>query len=169
MECLRSFNFVIGGQANFVAPDVKTWTSGTETFYTFERNGSSTFTPQGFKNIDVYGVSVIGNFGTFNIPVLGGAIPSDWAVRLVINGQYSLLGGVIQPTNDFNLANNVSNINTFKLGRFKPDLKFGDPIKSVSSFQIIQIESNGTGVQTAGNVNLQYLLNFIVYYKFEGE
>jgi hypothetical protein len=169
MECLRSFNFIASGQSNFVAPDVKTWTSGTETFYTFERNGLSTFTPQGFKNIDVYGVSVIGNFGTFNVPVLGGAIPSDWAVKLVITGQVSLLGGIIQPTNDFGFDNSAPQVNTFKLGRFNPDLKFEDPIKSVTSIQLTQIESNGTGVQTVGEVNLQYLINFIVYYKFEGE
>lgn len=64
MECLRSFNFVASGQSNWSGTDVKTWFVGAQEFWTFNRTGSSIFTPQGFKNIDVYGVDLVGNFGT---------------------------------------------------------------------------------------------------------
>lgn len=169
MDCLRSFNFLASGQANFVAPEVKTWFVGAQEFWTFERSGSSTFSPQGFKNIDVYKIEVIGNFGTYVVPVLGGAIPSDWSIRIKVNGLPSLLGGVVAVTNDFNINITPSNTSSFDLGRFKPSVEFTSPFKSVTSFEITKISANGTGGQTAGNVNLQYNLNFVIYYKFEGE
>lgn len=169
MDCLRSFNFIATGQSNFVAPDVKTWTAGAQEYWSFERNGTSTFSPQGFKNIDVYGISLIGNVGTLVAAPLGGAIPSDWSARLSINGQLSQLGGVIASTNDFNIDNSSPNANAFELGRFMPYVKFSDPIKSVSSIVLNQLKSNGIGGQSAANINLLYVFNFVVYYKFEGE
>ena len=169
MDCLRSFNFYAAGQSNWVSPDVKTWFVGAQEFWSFERNGLSTFSPQGFKNIDVYGISLIGNIGTLVFAPLGGAIPSDWSARLSINGQLSQLSGVIGGTNDFNIDNSSPNANLFELGRFNPEVKFSDPIKSVSSIVLNQIKSNGVGGQNSGNVNLQYFFNFVVYYKFEGE
>jgi hypothetical protein len=169
MECLRSFNFIAVGQANWVAPDVKTWTAGAQEYWSFERNGSSTFTPQGFKNIDVYGISLLGNIGTLVAAPVGGAIPSDWSVQLSINGQLPQLSGVIGVTNDFNIDNTSPNANLFELGRFNSNLKFSDPINSVTSIVLNQIKSNGTGGQTVANLNLQYSFNFVVYYKFEGE
>ena len=169
MDCLRSFNFIAAGQANWVAPDIKTWFVGAQEFWSFERNGLSTFSPQGFKNIDIYGISVIGNIGTLVAAPLGGAIPTDWSVRLSINGQLSQLSGVIGVTNNFNIDNSSPNANLFELGRFQPNVKFANPIKSVTSIVLNQLKSNGSGGQTAANVNLQYSFNFIVYYKFEGE
>ena len=169
MECMRSFNFIAGGQANWVAPDIKTWFVGAQEFWSFERNGLSTFFPQGFKNIDVYGVEVIGNIGTLVAAPLGGAIPTDWSTRISINGQLPGLGGVIGGTNDFNIDTSSPNANLFELGRYNPSVDFSSPITSVSSIVINQIKSNGSGGQTAANVNLQYSFNFVVYYKFEGE
>jgi hypothetical protein len=157
MDCLRSFNFIAAGQSNWVAPDVKTWFVGAQEFWSFERNGSSTFTPQGFKNIDIYGISLIGNIGTLVAAPLGGAIPTDWSARISINGQLPQIGGVIDVTNDFNIDNS------------SPNAKFADPIKSVTSIVLNQVKSNGTGGQSSGNVNLLYFFNFVVYYKFEGE
>jgi hypothetical protein len=169
MDCLRSFNFIAAGQSNWVAPDVKTWFVGAQEFWSFERNGSSTFTPQGFKNIDIYGISLIGNIGTLVAAPLGGAIPTDWSARISINGQLPQIGGVIDVTNDFNIDNSSPNANLFELGRFTSNVQFADPIKSVTSIVLNQVKSNGTGGQSSGNVNLLYFFNFVVYYKFEGE
>jgi len=169
MDCLRSFSFLSSGQANFVAPDVKTWFVGAQEFWTFQKSGSSTFSPQGFKNIDVYKIEVVGNFGTYNVPALGGAIPSDWSIRIKINGQAALLSGVVAVTNDFNINITPNQINSFDLGRYQPCVEFESPFKSVTSFEITQISANGVGGQTSGNVNLQYNINFVIYYKFEGE
>jgi hypothetical protein len=169
MDCLRSFNFIAAGQSNWVAPDVKTWFVGAQEFWSFQRNGLSTFSPQGFKNIDVYGIEVIGNIGTLVGAPLGGAIPTDWSTRISINGQLPVLGGVIGGTNNFNIDTASPNANLFELGRYNPSVNFASPITSVSSIVINQIKSNGTGGQTSANVNLQYSFNFVVYYKFEGE
>jgi hypothetical protein len=169
MECLRSFNFVASGQSNWSGTDVKTWFVGAQEFWTFERAGSSTFTPQGFKNIDVYGIDLIGNFSTIVGAPAGGAIPTDWNVSLNINGTLPLLGGVIAPTNFWNITDSSPSANNFQLGRFSNKAVFASPIKSVTSFEITGIKANGSGGQTAGNLNISYFMNFIVYYKFEGE
>ena len=169
MDCLRSFNFFASGQSNFVAPDVKTWFVGAQEYWAFQRNGSSTFKIQGFKNINIYGVEIIGNIGP-QVPIaLGGCIPTDWGVDISINGKIPLIGAVIQPLNDFNITDNVFIANNFLLGRFNPNVNFESPIESATSISITSIRANGSGGQTAGNLNLQYTFNFIVYYKFEGE
>jgi len=169
MDCLRSFNFVAQGQANFVAPDVKTWFVGAQEFWAFERNGSSTFTPRGFKNINVFGIDLVGNIGTQVVPLLGGCIPTDWNATIRINGQLPFIGNVIAPTNDFNFDASSPNSNIFALGRYNPNVKFESPIQSVSSIELTSLRANGSGGQTAGNLNLQYFFNFVVYYTFEGE
>ena len=169
MDCLRSFNIFANGQANWVPPDVKTWFVGAQEFWAFERTGVSTFIPQGFKNIDIYGVEVTGSLSTQTFTALGGVIPSDWNTRITINGQMPLLGGQIGVTNDFSISTGSPGTNNFELGRFIPGVKFSDPIKSVTSIVINNIRANGVGGQTANNVALAYYFNFVFYYKFEGE
>jgi hypothetical protein len=169
MDCLKSFNFFASGQSNFVAPDVKTWTTGLQEYWAFQRNGSSTFTVQGYKNINIYGVELIGNIGTEVVPALGGCIPTDWSIDISINGKIPLIGSIIAPLNDFNITDNVFVANNFLLGRFNPRVNFASPIESATSVSIASIRANGTGGQTTGNLNLQYTFNIIVYYKFEGE
>jgi hypothetical protein len=166
---MRSFNFLSSGQANFVGADVKTWVSGTETFWAFERNGSSTFSIQGFKNVNIHCIHLIGNIGTQTTPVLGGCIPTDWSATILINGQLPIIGNTIPALNDFNFNASSPNANNFKLGRFNPKVVFESPFQSVTSIQLLSLSANGTGAQTAGNLNLQYFLNFVVYYNFEGE
>ena len=169
MDCLRSFNFIARGQANFVSPDVKTWFVGAQEFWAFKRSGSSVFNVQGFKNINVFGVKVIGDIGTEVTPLLGGAIPTDWAVGISINGEIARINGFIDTTNDFNITQLNSEANNFNLSRFNPEVEFSSPIESVQSISIFELKANGSGGQTSGNLNLQYNLNFIVYYKYEGE
>jgi len=169
MECLRSFNFAANGQANWTSPDVKTWFVGAQEFWAFTRGGSSIFNVQGFKNIDVYQIDVIGSIGPQVAIALGGGIPSDWFASLAINGQLPILGGTIPAPNDFNITTSSPTANSFLLGRFNNSVKFASPIKSVTSIDLNFISANGSGGQTTGNVNLQYAFNFVVYYKFEGE
>jgi hypothetical protein len=166
---MRSFNFVASGQANWTGTDVKTWFVGAQEFWTFERAGLSTFSPQGFKNINVYGIDLIGNMGTIVGAPLGGAIPTDWNVTLNIAGILPKLGGVINPTNFWNIETSSPNANVFQLGRFSNKVYFASPIESVSQIQLTSIKANGSGGQTTGQVNISYVFNFIVYYKFEGE
>jgi hypothetical protein len=42
-------------------------------------------------------------------------------------------------------------------------------MQSVTSISLEDTYASGYGGQTAGNINLYWNLNFIVYYKFEGE
>ncbi len=169
MDCLRSFNFFASGQANWTAPQAKTWTVGLQEFWAYQRFGSSIFQIQGFKNINVFGIEVIGNVGTLPLSPTGGCIPTDWSVDISINGKVPLIGGVIAPLNDFNITDNVFIANNFNLGRFNPSVQFESPIESVTSLTINSIEANGTGAQNVANLNIKYIFNFIVYYKFEGE
>jgi len=171
MECLRSFNFLASGQSNFTGADVKTWLDGTQRFFTYTRSGAlSTFTVQGFKNINVFGIDVVGNVGSLPAAPAGGCIPSDWSIQISVNGFVPLVGGsVVASPNGFNMDIDQAKTKLFDLGRFKPTFNLASPIESVTSIQINNLRVNGTGAQTNGDLNLQYIFNVIVYYKYEGE
>ena len=171
MECLRSFNFLASGQSNYTGADVKTWFVGAQEFWSYTRSLSlSTFNIEGFKNVNVYGIDVIGNVSTLPQAVLGGCIPSDWSISLTVNGFVPLVGGFVTVTpNDYSMTIDQANIKSFDLGRYKTKFSLGSPIESVKSISISNLSANGSGGQTAGNLNLQYNFNVIVYYKYEGE
>jgi hypothetical protein len=171
MECLRSFNLFFSGQANWTGSDVKTWFVGAQEFWSYARSGAlSTYNVDGFKNINVYGLDLIGNIGTLPSAPAGGCIPSDWSVQIEVNGFVPIIGGSVEASpNGFNLDIDQTKIRFFDLGRFKPNFNLASPIESVKSIKIRNFRANGTGGQTSGNLNLQYGFNIIVYYKFEGE
>ena len=169
MECLRSFSFQAGGQSNFTGPDVKTWLLGVQEYWTFQRAQLSTFIPEGFKNIDVYGVKVLGGVTTLKTAPVGGAITEDWFVEIELNGQLPLLGGRLGIIDDWNIQTNGPLSKNFELSKFNSSFMFESPIKSVQTIGLTNFKAIGYGGQTANNVNLAYNFNFIVYYKFEGE
>jgi hypothetical protein len=171
MDCLRSFNFLVSGQSNFTGTDVKTWFVGAQEFWSYTRSSSvSTFEIQGFKNVNVYGVDVIGNVSTLPQAAAGGCIPSDWSISISLDGFVPLVGGqVVVAPNDYNMTLNQNNLKTFDLGRYKTNVNLASPIESVKTIRLTNLRANGSGGQTAGNLNLQYIFNVVVYFKYEGE
>jgi len=173
MDCLRSFNLYSQNTfaPNYTGPEVKTWTTGTQIFWSFSHIGQlSTFNIQGFKNVNVYGIELIGNVGTNVAAPSGGCIPTDWYLQIQVNGFVPIIGGsVVASPNFYNLSTAQSNVQLFNLGRFNSKFMLASPIESVSSIAINDLTANGTGGETLLNLNIQSVFNIVVYYKYEGE
>lgn len=171
MDCLKSFSINAAGQTNFSGVDVKTWFVGAQEFWSFaDTSGGSRFNVEGFKNVNVYGIELIGNVGTLPNSPTGGCIPTDWAISVSLDGFVPIIGGAVRVTpNFYSMSTTQSAIQAFDLGRFTPKFNLASPIESVKSITISNLRANGGGGQTAGNVNIQWNFDFVVYYKFEGE
>jgi hypothetical protein len=172
MECLRSFVIAFNNASTYSGtPTVKTWLSGTESFWAINLSGSSVFKFQGFKNVDIYGIDVIGDVGTQNAAATGGMIVGDWNFELKIDGTLPLPSGLIDTTggNYWNIEIDTSNTKTFRLSKNTNSLKFEDPIKSAKLLEFLVLRAEGSGSQTSSTISIDYDLSFIIYYKFEGE
>jgi len=170
MDCLRSFIVSIDQVTTFSGTDVKTWFVGAQEFWVVEKAGVSTFVPEGFKNIDIYGVDVIGNVSTQKAAATGGVVVQDWGFELLIEGQLPLVSGTITTSpNYWNIQTTTTGTRTFALSKNTNSLKFADPIGSVKNINFEVLRAQGVGGQTAGVVSLDWDLSFVFFYKYEGE
>lgn len=170
MDCLRSFIVSIDQVTTFSGTDVKTWFVGAQEFWVVEKAGVSTFVPEGFKNIDIYGVDVIGNVSTQKAAATGGVVVQDWGFELLIEGQLPLVSGTVTTSpNYWNIQTSTVGTRTFALSKNTNSLKFADPISSVKFINFEVLRAQGVGGQTAGVVSLDWDLSFIFFYKYEGE
>ena len=171
MDCLRSFNISINRNVDYAAAgNIKTWNDGTNQYFYIEDGfpNLTTFYIQGFKNINVYGMSVVGSI----MPVIGAttnsAIIDDWSFEILLGGQLPLISGFVT-NNYFNISPGGSNNNSFYLSKNTNSIMFESPLQSVEKIDFNKIKIQGYGVQTLGNVYTEYDLNFTFYYKYEGE
>jgi hypothetical protein len=170
MECLRSFIVSIDQVTSFSGTDVKTWFVGAQEFWVVEKAGSSFFYPQGFKNIDIYGVDVVGHVMTQKAAVAGGCVVTDWAFEILIAGTLPLASGRIETSpNYWNIQTSTVGTSTFALSKNTNSLKFADPISGVKNINFEVLRAQGTGGQTTGIISLDWDLSFVFYYKYEGE
>jgi hypothetical protein len=170
MDCLRSFIVSIDQVTTFSGTDVKTWFVGAQEFWVVEKAGVSTFVPEGFKNIDIYGVDVIGNVSTQKAAATGGVVVQDWGFEILIEGQLPLVSGTITTSpNYWNIQTTTTGTRTFALSKNTNSLKFADPIGSVKNINFEVLRAQGVGGQTAGVVSLDWDLSFVFFYKYEGE
>jgi hypothetical protein len=171
MDCLRSFNIVIDQASTFSGTQVKTWTLGLQEFWSVDINGLSSFIFEGFKNVDVYGIDVIGNVNTQRAAAIGGCNVQDWSFEVLIEGQSPLASGRVAttPSNYWNIATGTVGSRIFSLSKNTNSVRFADPIKSASYLNFERLNAQGDGGQTLGTISLDYKFNFVVYYKYEGE
>lgn len=170
MDCLQSFSFSTQANSNFSGGQVKTWLAGAQEFWAVDVSLSSTFNIEGYKNINIHGVDVIGTFSTLQAATLGGCVVEDWGVQVLINGQIPLVSGTIQASpNQWSINNSSAFAKVFEVSKFNSSFRLSSPFQSVKSVQLINLRSNGYGGQTVGNVNLYWNLNFVFHYSYEGE
>jgi hypothetical protein len=173
MNCLRSFVITTKNTATFSPTQIKTWAVGAQHFWAGRIAGLSVFDVQGFKNVDIYGVDVIGAVITdLSAGALsGGVVVEDWGFEIVLGGQLPLVSGVVQtsPSNFWNLQTAGTSAQTFSISKNTNSIKFADPINSVKFINFEALLVQGSGAQTLGSVALDYDISFIVYYKYEGE
>lgn len=169
MDCLRSFNFQVDTDSTFSGAAVKQWTVGLDqTFWSVTGGTLSTYNIEGFKNINVYGIDLIGSLTSKTSVGTAGVIVDDWSIDITVGGQIPLIGGnVTASPNFYNISADTANNKIFPLSKYSNSVKFASPIQSAKFIQLGATNAQGTGFQTAGSVNLYWNWNFIIYYKFE--
>lgn len=172
MECLRNFSLTINAFNNYTAlsGDLTVW--GAPLNFSIIDTRSSIFDIQGFKNINIFGVDMVGNVssGYGTAPRTLNANVKDFEMAVLLNGTIPLPIGIIGATNTFPIIlNNTSIQQTSVLSKYKPSVKFESPIQSVKSITLQNFKAFGDHVQNAGQVNMGYFLQFIFYYEYEGE
>lgn len=172
MDCLRSFSLSVNQNFNFVAPQFNSWNVlGTNLPWTVEAGLSnfpalfSDFNIQGFKNIDLYGISMIGNCYPTNAPPSNEGLVNDWSVNLTLTGNPPFIGG--------NFGNNgfgfIQGGKDITLTKYQNIYTLADPVKSVTQIQISFFRASGFQFQNSAAIDLTFDFSLIVYYKFEGE
>lgn len=171
MDCLRSFSFRVNTNTNLSGGNVKQWTTSAGNHYFSVNAGTaSTYNIQGFKNIEVYGIDVLGTIQTLVGATNGGVIINDWSIDVLISGQQPLVGGTVTTSPNYYSIDATSPSNRiFSLSKFNNSLKLASPITSVQFIQLGSTYATGFGYQTLNDINLHWNLDFVVYYKFEGE
>jgi hypothetical protein len=125
----------------------------------------SDFNIEGYKNIDFYGVKMIGNCYPTRPTASNQGIVSDWGIDLQLTGNASLIGGNFG-TNDFGFTQGSNRIS---LSKFQYDYNLESPIKSVTEIKIINLNASGIQAESSLSIDLTYDVSLIIYYKFEGE
>ena len=167
MKCLRSFNFVAQNNITFSGSDVEIWANGTNNYWAVKKSGTSTFFIQGFKNVDIYSITAIGDVLSFG--TASSAIVQNWGFILQINGKVPLIsGGVTSSPNYFGIQP-PADTPFVTLNKYYPKIEYSDPVRSVSSIEIGLISASGIGPESLTGVNLDWNISFTVQYLYEGE
>lgn len=170
MSCIKSFNFVSGANATITGAKLTSWGSASNNYFIYDSGSdNSTFLIQGFKNVNIHGIEAVGGVGGRG--GLGFAcLVDDWSFSLKINGEVSRISGsVLAAPNNFSISVDNPNVQYVSLSKYTPSIKFIDPVQSVTNIQIINQGVSGYGQETLGTVHLQWGINFVVYYSYEGE
>lgn len=167
MDCISSFPVLIRLQRGYstAGSNVKTWgTIGNYNWQVREATSGTNLAIQGFKRIDLYGVQMLGFIYT-DLGANDGAIVSDFAMNLTFTGQAPLISGVSD--NSFWPLN--LNDKSFVLSKYRNEVRFESPISGCSNINFGYFSAQGTGGETLNSVTLDIDLEFIFYYKYEGE
>lgn len=172
MECLRSFSQSVSINNTLTSLNSVSsfWTAGLNinctAIISFAAGvGPAVFQPQGFKNIDVFGIRVNGEIQSSPSSATQKAQIDSWSIILNAVGTYPLLSG-----NFSNQAITPTQApTTISLNRFANFVEFSSPIKSVSNICVNNIYIQASECQVNTDIDLTGQLLFTVYYRFEGE
>lgn len=178
MDCLRTSNLTLSGSiantSTVVGSNVNFWldysSKITGVVATIPLVGCQFF-PQGFKNIDVYSVEVIGFINNPNTAG-GNFICTDYSLGTFIFGTYPLLGGNIPVGTPFQFTQGGGGSNGFSFTKTHSKINFYSPIKSVTQIACQSLIIEGTAPTLIGitdEIAFQYSFDILIHYKFEGE
>jgi hypothetical protein len=169
IDCLQSFSLSSATNDSFSTPDYSVWTIGGQNFWQVKKDGTSTYDIQGFKNINIHAIDVIGDFRPVNA-ITNGGIVQDWTTSIRITGTGPLISGALTASPNFlSISTANTGINTFVLSRFKTRVQLSTPIQSAKKIEFFQYVANGIGAQSLISIELVWNLNFVFYYTYEGE
>jgi hypothetical protein len=128
---------------------------------------SSTYLIEGFKNINLYSVEMVGMCQTNVANVSGTSCTvNDYGIFLTLDGLLPAVSGVNAPLNNYAIN---SNFNKMSLTKFTNKLNFETPIQSLKSVKFNNLFAHGQNAESSTEINLQVNLTFIFNYKYEGE
>jgi hypothetical protein len=171
MNCLESFSFYSSGNDGIGSFEgLQSWgTTASNGWIVNSLGSSSQYNIEGFKNINVYGIDVIGFVGAKTGGNLGGIV-TDWAFTLQVEGTVPQVSGTITPSpNYFAISTSSANLDNVVLSKMNPSIRFSSPVQSVKSIIIDELYATGTHLETLGSLRLAWSVTFVVYYKYEGE
>lgn len=167
MDCIKSFSLSTSANQTFAAPNYNTW--GTANYWQVVQNGSSVFNIQGFKNINIHAIDVMGDFSGSSILASNGIV-QDWDVGISITGQSPQTNGNLVASPNFLSLSDVAPLtNQFTVSRYKTKIELASPIQSAKTITFSQYKAYGYGAQNPLQIVLIFNLNFVFYYTFEGE
>jgi hypothetical protein len=169
MDCLRSFSIAINQNRTFnvAGTNVKTWgTLGNYHWVIVEQGGTSIIDIEGFKRLDIYGVELLGNVQT-DTGLNDGAIIQDWSFRFSIGGQVPLVNAVTRPSPNFWAI--IGTVSSFDLGKYSNRVNFETPYTGVTGITFDGFRAQGNNGETLNSISLDLNLQFVFYYKYDGE
>lgn len=171
MECLKSFVIrSTGNETVNSGTSLDTWGASPQISFSYQSfTKTSTFNTQGFKNINIHAVEVVGDLGSRSFNSGNQIVVNDWAFRLLLNGTMQTVSGNIQSSpNDFNMILPIANP-IIDLSKYNSRINFADPITSVTSISILDLRASGISAENLLTINIAWLMNFVFYYTYEGE
>ena len=172
MDCLQSFNFTIANQSNYgAAQGFLYWQIGTQHFWTLDSSNptGSIFNITGFKNINIYKIEINGDVNSNPTLNLFQCLVNNWTVGFEVIGQNSQSTGNITPSpNPFGMIEQQTNP-FFRLSKFQRSITFDSPIQSAREIKILNLFADGIANQSITSAQIGYVINFSVFYQYEGE
>ena len=172
MECMRSFNFSIANQSNYGAANgFLYWQIGTQHFWTLDISSASgsKYNIQGFKNINIFKIEITGDINSSPQLAPFQCIVQNWSLGLEVVGQNSTATGtVLASPNPFSMIEQPTNP-FFRLSKLQSCIQFDSPIQSAREINVKNLFVDGIANQTILSAQIGYVINFTIYYKYEGE
>ena len=172
MDCLRSFNFSIANQSNYTtAMGFLPWAVGSQNFWTLDilDPSGSKYNIEGFKNINIFKIQITGDINSTPQNAPFNCIVQNWSIGLEIVGQNSSsAGSVLSSPNPFTMI--AQPINPFfRLSKFQSSIEFETPIQSAKEINIKNLFADGIANNSVISAQIGYVINFTIFYKYEGE
>ena len=172
MDCLRSFNFSIANQSNYgAAQGFLYWQIGTQHFWTLDSSSAvgSKYVIEGFKNINIFKIEITGDINSSPQFSPFQCIVQNWSLGFEVIGQNSSsVGTVLAAPNPFSMIDQPTNP-FIRLSKFQPSVTFETPIQSAKEIIIKNLFADGIANQTPASAEIGYIINFTVFYNYEGE
>ncbi len=175
MDCMKSFNISIIGNKNYTTStsQLNYWVSSAtgDIYWSLKSPELSRFTIQGFKNIDLYKIEVVGQIiGNSVFGSTGGAIVNDWGFQIYCDATTPLTSGLVQSSpNYWDLSISNTNSRKFTFTKTLNSISFPSPLQSLQYIEFQQLCADGIGAQGPNLIDLDFNLNFVFHYKYEDE
>ena len=174
-HCMQSFSLKIAQNtiASSAIGACRTWGTIGQYFFScgFSPSGANSFyNIEGFKNIDIYGMQVVGSVTGNPGNATKCGLVTDWQLLIGLDGNPPLVSGSKTASPDgFNLITSGTSLTYYHLGKYANILTFQDPLKSVKQIVFAALYAQGNGAEFLNEVALSYTLTFTFFYKYEGE